>query len=134
MTEATRQIVDPRFPLSLRMRPEMLGDADALQNALKASLQSDLAASMCVARGDIEIVATSPGELASLILTLNSEADLHRMMQTLDLSDSFTGEWIEGHPDRAKRVLGALGDDHPQARRVYLLTFQLEAVTETEPS
>ncbi|MBW3243357.1 hypothetical protein KUV57_11845 [Epibacterium sp. DP7N7-1] len=120
------------FPLKLRTRPECQADGEALEGELIAAMEfarltllnpkapegQDILHSV---GGMIwEFEATSPREVAVLIQAMDSVPDGHRMVQTLDEVNSFSGDAFQGEAERAKRILSFLGDSEERARQIYL--------------
>ena len=121
---------DPRYPVTLRFRPEFEGDLDALKKMLEPAQREGL---LEVEHGIIEFTPRSPGDLAEVILAMNRGMDLHRMVQTMDLSEHF-GSWPDGETERAGRILALLEKARPEARRAYLQYVDLGPEGAAEPA
>lgn len=127
------------FPKLFKFRPECLDDVDRLGELLESRAtpptENDAVSAQIVAvnpeLAETDRIAHSAGEaifefeaksaehLASLVGAMLKIADGHRMWQTIDTAENFTGDFVTDEEARAARMLEALGDADPEVRETY---------------
>ncbi|WP_411840040.1 hypothetical protein [Paracoccus sp. ME4] len=106
------------YPLTLRFRPECRHDLDVLSAALSDLSFTDPAAPRnaedsllsALAPGHVDVTVESRHALDRLVSAMAAQRDGHRMWQTLDVADHYTGDAFEGEESgRYARLEALLG-------------------------
>lgn len=107
-----------QFPIAMRFRPECLHDVEVLQKSLPdmpivvppspededGKLHHGMGAAL------VDVAVSSQDELKLLVSTMAAQEDGHRMWQTLDVTEHFTGDAFEGEESgRYARLEALLG-------------------------
>jgi hypothetical protein len=125
------------YPARVRFRPECLHDYNVLEGLLHPTVRERVTLTNPEPAPDSsdsfhklgemvwEVELASAEDLLILMDAMLRVPDGHRMLQTIDQADSFTGEGYEGREDRSARILELLGDHadrlaHPYMRRLGL--------------
>lgn len=142
------------FPKLFKFRPECLDDVDRLGELLEGRVTPDtendalrdqiVAVNPELAETDriahsvggaiFEFEAKSPEHLASLVGAMLKIADGHRMWQTIDTAEDFTGDFVTDEEARAARILEALGDADPKVSEAYAELMDVPAKNSATPS
>lgn len=106
------------YPLALRFRPECLHDLDVLRSSLPDFSFTDPTAPggdeekspHGLGSGYVDVTTASRDELERLVSAMAAQEDGHRMWQTLDVAEHFTGDAFEGEESgRYARLEALLG-------------------------
>ena len=133
------------FPKLFKFRPECLGDiirlGDFLDNrrpepglndAVRAeiiAINPEISKSDHITSGGIfAFKAKSPEHLASLLDGMLHLDDGHRMWQTIDTAEEFTGNFVTDEAARGARILDALGDADPKTSTLYAELMEVPEV------
>lgn len=126
--------MNAEFPCRLRIRPECEADIKSLEDLITDPLGPDRLVLVNPAPADAsesaklmhqlggmvwEFEARSADEAAHLISCMARVPDGHRMLQTIDLADAFTGDAFDGEAERAQRITALIGADHDDALEAY---------------
>lgn len=101
------------FPITMSFRPECLHDSEVLQAGMP--LLKMVAHTLDGGILDhMDVTVASASELNMLVRAMAAQQDGHRMWQTLDLAEHFTGDAFVGETDgryaRLEALLGLEGD------------------------
>lgn len=113
-------MTQPLFPADLRLRAECSNDLNAALEM--GQLVDNMPPFQDVDDDDCSahFIIAGPEQLAGLLIALSNVEDGHRMFQTLDTAEHYTGEFVDGVEFRADRILALLGNYDPSARKTYL--------------
>lgn len=107
-----------QFPITMRFRPECLHDVEVLQASLPEfqlqvpSAPEDPEAKLHHGMGSAVIDVAVPDQeaLSRLVSMMAAQEDGHRMWQTLDVAEHFTGDAFHGEENgRYARLEAILG-------------------------
>lgn len=108
------------FPIKIRFRPECQADAEKLFEIRGGSdrfvsITPEPPAENAMARTmfftgerEWEIEIVSDGDMTDLIASMLEVPDGHRMLQTVDVAEHFTGEAFDGAEERSQRIVALM--------------------------
>lgn len=115
-----------QFPAKLKFRAEADYDFDALKSsAPEFTFQND--------EGVYTVEVNSEEETEALLRRMASVVDGHRMWQTLDLADHYTGDFIDDTEAREDRVMGLLGDRRVAQEALDQMMFRIAEKDQPKP-
>lgn len=104
------------FPVKMAFRPECGHDVAVLNSLIPefdfttpASDDQFPDAQLGAVRYDVTVFDRN--ELLMLLRSMASIEDGHRMWQTLDTAENYTGDFISGEEEREARILSLVGQD-----------------------